>query len=230
LLHEHVCMCMHREERERGVILLVCNKLDFLSDQGSISAELQEVVKREVVQAVADLLGCMGASHGYECETVVDGAAGLRVLVRGTGEGVRGPVLNELQFCFISCKNDANIDGLVAAVNRLALASLGSGSADARPALAGGEPQAAGGGGDVYSLALTQREDSYVTRERHRQHLAHCSERLDRILAHHAYRYTPLDVLAEELRLAMRDLGLILGRVDVEELLDVIFRDFCIGK
>ena len=39
------------------------------------------------------------------------------------------------------------------------------------------------------------------------------------------------DVLAaEELRAAVRAIGQITGRVDVEELLDVIFRDFCIGK
>ena len=38
------------------------------------------------------------------------------------------------------------------------------------------------------------------------------------------------DAAAEELRLAMLELGKVTGRVDVEELLDVIFRDFCIGK
>jgi tRNA modification GTPase len=37
-------------------------------------------------------------------------------------------------------------------------------------------------------------------------------------------------VVAEELRLAGRALGRLTGRVDVEEILDVIFRDFCIGK
>jgi len=37
-------------------------------------------------------------------------------------------------------------------------------------------------------------------------------------------------LVAEELRLAARSLGRITGRVDVEEVLDVIFRDFCIGK
>ena len=37
-------------------------------------------------------------------------------------------------------------------------------------------------------------------------------------------------VLAEELRIAARALGRLTGRVDVEDILDVIFRDFCIGK
>ena len=38
------------------------------------------------------------------------------------------------------------------------------------------------------------------------------------------------ELLAEDLRLATRALGRITGRVDVEELLDLVFRDFCIGK
>ena len=40
----------------------------------------------------------------------------------------------------------------------------------------------------------------------------------------------PLDLAAEEIRIAANELGKITGRIDVEELLDVIFRDFCIGK
>ena len=42
--------------------------------------------------------------------------------------------------------------------------------------------------------------------------------------------HAPLDLAAEELRLAADELGRITGRIDVEELLDVIFSDFCIGK
>jgi tRNA modification GTPase len=38
------------------------------------------------------------------------------------------------------------------------------------------------------------------------------------------------DLLAEELRIAAAALGRLTGRVDVEDILDVIFRDFCIGK
>ena len=38
------------------------------------------------------------------------------------------------------------------------------------------------------------------------------------------------ELVAEDLRLAVRALGRITGRVDVEDLLDVIFREFCIGK
>ena len=38
------------------------------------------------------------------------------------------------------------------------------------------------------------------------------------------------ELVAEDVRLAARSLGRITGRVDVEEVLDVIFREFCIGK
>lgn len=39
-----------------------------------------------------------------------------------------------------------------------------------------------------------------------------------------------LDLAAEELRSAIRQLGRITGKVSVEDILDVVFRDFCIGK
>jgi tRNA modification GTPase len=39
-----------------------------------------------------------------------------------------------------------------------------------------------------------------------------------------------LDMLAEEVRIAAAELGMITGRVDVEDVLDVIFKEFCIGK
>lgn len=64
-----------------------------------------------------------------------------------------------------------------------------------------------------------------MTRARHRAAVTDCAEALDRAAA------APLpELAAEDLRLAVRALGRITGAVDVEDLLDVIFRDFCIGK
>lgn len=64
-----------------------------------------------------------------------------------------------------------------------------------------------------------------LTRARHRAALVECAEALARSLEAEAPELT-----AEDLRLAARALGRITGRVDVEDILDVIFRDFCIGK
>jgi tRNA modification GTPase len=68
--------------------------------------------------------------------------------------------------------------------------------------------------------------DVLITRERHRLALRQTGDALSRALEQ-AVRE---DLLAEELRLAARALGKLTGRVDVEDVLDVIFREFCIGK
>ncbi|PPR72776.1 MAG: tRNA modification GTPase MnmE [Alphaproteobacteria bacterium MarineAlpha3_Bin2] len=68
-----------------------------------------------------------------------------------------------------------------------------------------------------------------LTRTRHREALEECRAALGRFLALEAGAGTP-ELAAEDLRLAARALGRITGRVDVDDVLDVIFRDFCIGK
>lgn len=76
--------------------------------------------------------------------------------------------------------------------------------------------------------SLSAGEPSLVTRERHRIALLEVVAALTRACEPEAALRE--DILAEELRLAARALGRLTGRVDVEEVLDVIFRDFCIGK
>lgn len=79
---------------------------------------------------------------------------------------------------------------------------------------------------------LAGAESALVTRQRHRHALEETVAALRR-----AQKAEPggdlagrEDLLAEELRIASRALGRLTGRVDVEDILDVIFRDFCIGK
>jgi tRNA modification GTPase len=72
-------------------------------------------------------------------------------------------------------------------------------------------------------------ESVLVTRQRHRTALTSCVDALRRALAE-GFASGREDIIAEELRLAARALGRLVGKVDVEEVLDVIFRDFCIGK
>jgi len=75
---------------------------------------------------------------------------------------------------------------------------------------------------------LGASEPALVTRQRHRRALGEAGAALERALAEGATGRE--DIVAEELRLAARALGRLIGRVDVEDILDVIFRDFCIGK
>tara|TARA_B100001778_G_scaffold54642_1_gene41593 strand:- start:74 stop:997 length:924 start_codon:yes stop_codon:yes gene_type:complete len=67
-----------------------------------------------------------------------------------------------------------------------------------------------------------------ITRERHRQNLEQCLFHLNNFDEKNSVE--DFDKAAEDLRLATRHLGTIVGKVDVEEILGSIFSDFCIGK
>ena len=71
-------------------------------------------------------------------------------------------------------------------------------------------------------------DDILITRERHRQHLKRCVDHLNNFKEKN--KLEEFDKAAEDLRLATRNLGMIVGKVDVEEVLGSIFNDFCIGK
>ncbi len=90
-----------------------------------------------------------------------------------------------------------------------------------------------GAGVTEFLTALTEKVKAKIggqaaaplTRARHRRALEECAKALRGALA------APLpELAAEDLRLAARALGRITGQVGVEEVLDVVFRDFCIGK
>jgi len=71
-------------------------------------------------------------------------------------------------------------------------------------------------------------ENILITRERHRQQLEQCVLHLENFLNKNEMK--DYDLAAEDLRLATRHLGIIVGKIDVEEVLGSIFNDFCIGK
>ena len=71
-------------------------------------------------------------------------------------------------------------------------------------------------------------DDILITRERHRHHLEQCVQELEKFENKNSTE--DFDKAAEDLRLATRHLGIIVGKVDVEEILGSIFNDFCIGK
>ena len=100
---------------------------------------------------------------------------------------------------------------------------------------------ATGEGLDSFLEALEKRveervgrgEAPVITRTRHRISVEECVSSLKRFLSGtETLQMTNvrIELGAEDLRLAVRALGRMVGKVDVEELLDVVFRDFCIGK
>ena len=71
----------------------------------------------------------------------------------------------------------------------------------------------------------TSGDAPVLTRARYRDGLEDAVQNLDRASA-----AVESELAAEHVRLALRSIGRITGRIDLDELLDVIFRDFCIGK
>lgn len=69
-------------------------------------------------------------------------------------------------------------------------------------------------------------EGPLMTRQRHRHNIIECIKSLDMFFED----IDQMEIATEDLRVAGRSIAKITGRVDVEDLLDIIFRDFCIGK
>lgn len=127
-------------------------------------------------------------------------AQGLRL---GLGFGLDEDTQASASF-FVSCATGDGVDGMLAGLQARLQAAFDRD---------GGDGQGA--------------ETPVITRARHRMHVERCVAALTAFLED---RTLGLDTAAEELRIASVELGRITGAVDVEEVLDVIFRDFCIGK
>ncbi len=78
------------------------------------------------------------------------------------------------------------------------------------------------------SKKYTSNNSALITRERHRVKLNDCLKEIDKFLKKDQNK--DIELAAEDLRMATRHLGSIVGKVDVEEILGSIFKDFCIGK
>ncbi len=117
------------------------------------------------------------------------------------------------------------------AVEKLCITSESRSSGSVKPSFTISAKSGAGVDTLVAALAEYAREyfaateSTIVTRARHRRALEETVAALDRALAQQAE-----ELIAEDLRSAATTLGRLTGRVDVEDILDVIFRDFCIGK
>ena len=81
---------------------------------------------------------------------------------------------------------------------------------------------------DKLSKKYISNDSVLITRERHRVKLNQCLKEIDNFLQKKTHK--DLELAAEDLRMATRHLGSIVGKVDVEEIIGSIFKDFCIGK
>ena len=81
---------------------------------------------------------------------------------------------------------------------------------------------------DKLSSKFILSKNTLVTRERHRTKLNECLKEINNFLKKDQNK--DIEMAAEDLRLATRHLGGVVGKVDVEEILGSIFKDFCIGK
>lgn len=116
----------------------------------------------------------------------------------------------------ISCESQQGMDLFLQGLTNHVLQSVMGGATT-------GSVGQGGGGGEP-------EDDPIMTRGRHRQHVQAALEALDRFAQLHRQGLVTVDLAAEELRLAASELGRLTGAIDVEEVLDQLFRDFCIGK
>ena len=181
----------------------------------------QEGVRRARARAAeADLVLWVVDATAKEEAAVGEGAAGGETPTadkQGDGKPSRWTILNKIDLVDHGINEPASLTKDDASRSFAVSARTGEGLAELLEALERFAADFLGGG-----------EPVLITRERHRRALQEALAALNRALAE-----PPADreeIVAEELRLAARALGRLVGRVDVEDILDVIFRDFCIGK
>jgi len=112
----------------------------------------------------------------------------------------------------LSCETNAGVDPFIEALTQKVLARV------------------SGGDEEVQIHGSVDDDSAVITRTRHRNHVELAVEALKRFEVLSLEGFMALDMAAEELRLAASELGRITGAVDVEDVLDVLFKDFCIGK
>jgi tRNA modification GTPase len=117
----------------------------------------------------------------------------------------------------ISCATSEGVERFLSSLSEKALSMVSNDDDD------GSDPTSA-------ILSVEGTEGAVITRARHRRHINAASEALARFDQLSGQGYMALDLAAEELRLAASELGRVTGAIDVENILDVLFADFCIGK
>ncbi|NLS05873.1 tRNA uridine-5-carboxymethylaminomethyl(34) synthesis GTPase MnmE [Rhizobium sp. P32RR-XVIII] len=163
--------------------------------------DTEEVVEREGIRRAEKIIS----------------EADLVLYLEDMTDGLQGPLpAAKAEVLRVGTKADISADGNATSYELVISAIADAGLLALRTAIAERlERQTSG-----YSLAIPSRR-------RQRDSLSDCLKAIDEALANTS---AGLDIRAESLRVAGNALGRITGRVDVENLLDVIFSEFCIGK
>lgn len=83
---------------------------------------------------------------------------------------------------------------------------------------------------NFYRCGNPSRENPTISQARHRTHMTNCVEYLLNYLEISKKQEYDMVIAAQQIRNAMREIGKVTGHVSTEEILDVIFTNFCIGK
>lgn len=83
---------------------------------------------------------------------------------------------------------------------------------------------------DFFRCGNPSRENPTISQTRHRIHLTNCVNCLKNYFEIMSAENHDIVIATEEIRQAMKELGRVTGHVKTEEILDIIFKNFCIGK
>ncbi|HVZ02713.1 MAG TPA: tRNA uridine-5-carboxymethylaminomethyl(34) synthesis GTPase MnmE [Dongiaceae bacterium] len=234
----------HRGERLReglSVVILGApnagksSLLNRLAKREAAIVSAEAGTTRDVIELHLDLGGyplVLADTAGLrETESAVESEGVRRALQRAAGADLKIVVLDATAWPDLPEASRAQIDAATILV--LNKADLRTGPLPGVPSAAIPISAKTGAGVDDLVAELGRRagtlmasgDQPAMTRARHRAALDDCARFLGQGL-----RAEAVELKSEELRLAVRALGRITGRVDVEEVLDRIFGEFCIGK
>ncbi len=211
--------------------------LNWLSGRDAAIVSAQAGTTRDVIEVHLDLHGwpvVLADTAGLRDEAEEVEAEGIRrALGRAETADLKLVVFNVTQAPhWDQASLDMLDDNALVVINKIDMAS------ESVPSHIQGHPAIPlsvrnGQGMDALLAAMEHRiaqgfgvgEAPILTRARHRQALAACVQALQR------FQHADLvELAAEDLRAAAQQVGSIAGRVDVDDILDVVFGEFCIGK
>ncbi len=236
---------IHMQDSRRGEIVRDGIHLTVIGPPNAGKSSLINALAQRDVAIVSEIAGTtrdvieVTLDIGGYAVTVAD-TAGLRETADAVeSEGVRRALAragaSDATLLMLDANAESPFAGLLPGAREKAALTIWN-KADLRQPPADGLSLSlkTGDGWDIL-LAAIQRivadkagyagEALVITRARHRRALEDALAALRRAVGR-----TEAELFTEDLRLAVRAIGRITGRVDVEELLDVVFRDFCIGK